>query len=73
MKVMILKSQGSACGQVRPSVLTKMSDQEPNGHSDRAPALLCEERRTFQKDKHPRRTPPIRPVWYIGQTEATPQ
>ena len=31
--------------------------------TDRAPGLLCEERRTFQKDNHLCSTPPIRPVW----------
>ncbi|KAK3564286.1 hypothetical protein QTP86_012011 [Hemibagrus guttatus] len=27
-------------------------DQEPNGHSERAPALLCGEKRNFQKNNH---------------------
>ena len=28
---------------------------------------------TFQKDNHLCSTPPIRPLWWSGQTEATPQ
>ncbi|CDR00190.1 unnamed protein product, partial [Oncorhynchus mykiss] len=35
-------------------------DQEPDGHSDRAPEFLCEDGRTFQKDNHLCSTPPIR-------------
>ena len=27
-------------------------DQEPDGHSDRAPEFLCGDGRTFQKDNH---------------------
>jgi hypothetical protein len=27
-------------------------DQEPGGHSDRAPEFLCGDGRTFQKDNH---------------------
>ena len=34
-------------------------DQEPNGHSDRAPECLCGDGRTFQKDNHFCSTPPI--------------
>ena len=40
-------------------------------HSDRALEFLCGDGRTFQKDNHLRSTPPIRPLWYNGQTEAT--
>ncbi len=36
------------------------------GHSDRAPAFLCGERRTFQKNNRLCSTPPIRPVWSDG-------
>ncbi|KAI3363716.1 hypothetical protein L3Q82_001332 [Scortum barcoo] len=32
--------------------LSQGGDQEPDGHSVRAPAYLCRERRTFQKDNH---------------------
>ncbi len=35
-------------------------------HSDRAPAFLCGERRTFQKNNRLCNTPPIRPVWSYG-------
>uniref|UniRef100_A0A8C7G338 Ubinuclein 2b n=2 Tax=Oncorhynchus kisutch TaxID=8019 RepID=A0A8C7G338_ONCKI len=37
-------------------------DQEPDGHSDRAPELLCGDGRTFQ-DNHLCSTLPIRPLW----------
>ncbi|KAI3366319.1 hypothetical protein L3Q82_000442 [Scortum barcoo] len=43
--------------------LSQGGDQEPDGHSVRAPAYLCRERRTFQKDNHLCSNPPIRPVW----------
>ena len=33
--------------------------------------VLCEDGRTFQKDNHLCSTPPIRHLWYSGQTEAT--
>jgi hypothetical protein len=42
-------------------------DQEPDGHSERAPKLLCGDGRIFQKDHNLCRTPPIRPLW-SGQT-----
>jgi hypothetical protein len=32
-----------------------------------------EKGRTFQKDIHLCSTPPIRPLWWSGQTEAIPQ
>ena len=38
-------------------------DQERDGHTDRAPELLCGDGRTFRKDKHLCSTPPIRPLW----------
>jgi hypothetical protein len=38
-------------------------DQEPDGHSDRAPEFLCVVRKTFQKNKHLCSSPPIRPLW----------
>ena len=47
-------------------------DQEPNGHSDRAPEFLCGDGRTFQKDNHLCSTPPIKSLWSNDQTEATP-
>uniref|UniRef100_A0A8C4TAI1 Spectrin, beta, non-erythrocytic 5 n=1 Tax=Erpetoichthys calabaricus TaxID=27687 RepID=A0A8C4TAI1_ERPCA len=43
--------------------LSQGGDQEPDGHSVRAPEVLCGERRTFQKDNHLCSNPPIRPVW----------
>jgi hypothetical protein len=48
-------------------------DQKPDDHSDRAPEFLCGDRINFQKDKHLCSIPPIRPLWWSGQTEATPQ
>ena len=48
-------------------------DQEPDGHFDRALEFLCGDGRTFQKDNHLCSIPPIRPLWYSGQTEATPR
>lgn len=47
-------------------------DQDPNGHSERALVSFCRERTTFQKDNHFCSTPPIRPLWYSDQSEATP-
>jgi hypothetical protein len=38
-------------------------DQEPDGHSDRAPEFLCGDEKTFQKDNHLCSTPPVRPLW----------
>jgi hypothetical protein len=35
--------------------------------------FLCGDERTFQKDNHLCSTPLIRPLWYSGQMEATPQ
>jgi hypothetical protein len=37
-------------------------DQEPDGHSDRAPEFLCGDWRNFQKDNHLCSTPTIRPL-----------
>ncbi|KAI3377259.1 hypothetical protein L3Q82_009163, partial [Scortum barcoo] len=50
--------------------LSQGGDQEPDGHSVRAPAYLCRERRTFQKDNHLYSNPPIRPVWIEGKMNA---
>ena len=59
-----------------PPILTEQSgdkglgqggDQEPDGHSDRAPEFLCGEGRTFQKDIHLCRTPPIRPFMLVAR------
>jgi hypothetical protein len=33
-------------------------DQEPDGHSDRAPEFFCGDMRSFQKDNHLSRSPP---------------
>ena len=38
-------------------------DQEPDGHSDRAPEFLCGDVRTFQKDNHLCSTPAKRLLW----------
>jgi hypothetical protein len=53
--------------------LGQEGDQEPDGHSDRAPKFLCGDGRTFQKDNQLCSTPPIRSLWESDQTEATPQ
>ena len=56
----------------REKGLGQGGEQEPNGHSDRAPEFLCGDGRTFQKDNHLWSTAPIRPLG-SGQTEATHQ
>ena len=38
-------------------------NQEPDGHSDRAPEFQCGDGRNFQKANHLCSTLPIRPLW----------
>jgi hypothetical protein len=53
--------------------LGQRGEQQLDDHSDRALEFLCEDGRTILKDKHVCSTPPIRPLWESGQTEAIPQ
>ena len=43
--------------------ISQGGDQQPDSHSHRALVLLCEEKRTFQKDNHLCSTLPNTPVW----------
>ena len=59
--------------QSEEKALGQGGDQELDGHSYRASEFLCGDERNVQKDNHLCSTPPIRPLWWSGQTEATPQ
>jgi hypothetical protein len=43
--------------------LVREVNKNPDVHSDRALEFLCGDGRTFQKDNHLFRTPPISPLW----------
>ena len=68
------KKFGTTRTLLRVGLLAKLSDQgrrtlvrEVTKNpmvTDRAPALLCEDKRIFQKDNHLCSTPPIRLLWY---------
>lgn len=61
----------SKLGHWGEKILIQGGDQEPNGHTVRAPEFLRRERRTFQKHNHLLNNSPIRPVWQSSQMEAT--